>query len=81
MGLGARVEERRARALDAADHAELLEQLERRVDRRQRDAGQPCRDGVEQLVRGDVAIELAELLVHDDALRGNPHPTVAQRGC
>jgi len=59
---------------------ELLEQLQRRVDRRQRDVRQPVADGIEQLVGRDMAIEVAQRTVHDDPLRGDPHPTLAQGG-
>ncbi len=73
VGLDPRVEQGRAGALDAPYHAELLEQLERGVDRRQRHVRQAVGDGVEQLVGGDVAIELQQSAVKHDPLRGDPH--------
>jgi hypothetical protein len=76
----ARIEQRRAGALHAAHHAELLEQLERGVDRRQRDVRQAVGDGLQQLVGRHVAVELAQRAVQHHALRGNTHTAVAKSG-
>ena len=57
VAVGDGVEEDRPAGLDAAHEAELLEELERRVDRRQRQAGQPLAGGARQLLGGGVSAE------------------------
>ena len=65
---------------DAAGEPELLEQLQRRVDRRQRDAGHPAGDLGEQELGGDVAVQLLQGPGDREPLRRDPLALVAQRG-
>src|SRR6185437_8516185 len=70
---------RPAAGLDAPDDAQLLEQLERRVDRRQRGPGESVRDACENLVRGQVALVLAQEAMDDQPLRRDALTTVAEQ--
>jgi hypothetical protein len=66
---GARVIERGpAGHRDPPDGPEVLEQLERRVDGRQRHARQPVRDRAEDLLGGDVRVELVQHAVDHEPL-------------
>ncbi len=62
----------------AADQAELLEQLERGVDRRQRGAGEHVGDGSEHLLGGHMPRLGAECAVDHEALRSHPQTAIAQ---
>ena len=79
MAVGDGVEEDRPAGLDAADEPELLEELERRVDRRQRQPGQPLAGGARELLGGGVAAEPAERLEQHDALARDAQAARAQR--
>jgi hypothetical protein len=66
------VEDGAAGGGDAADDAELLEQVERGVDGRNREPGEPRRGGGAELLGGHVTAELDQDLVEDEALGGHP---------
>ena len=77
--VGARIEHHRpAAGLDAADEAEVLEQLERRVDGRQRGAGQGVRDACENLLGREVPFVLAQEAVDEQPLRRHALAAVAK---
>ena len=67
--IGARVEADRAAGADACGEAEVGEQLERGVDRRQRDAGHGPVDPLEDLFGGRVAAERPQGAEDGEALR------------
>ena len=80
VGVGAGVpEEGAATAVHPPDDAELLEELECRVDGRQRDAGQALARLGEELLGAHVPGAVAEQPVHDDPLRGRPQAALAQK--
>ena len=75
----ARVEHHRpATRLDAADEAQVLEQLERRVDGRQRGARQGVRHACENLLRREVPLVLAQEPMDEQPLRRHALAAVAQ---
>ena len=79
VGVGARVpEEGAAAAVHAPDDAELLEELERRVDGGEGDAGQPLARLGEEVLGAHVPGLVAEQPVHDDPLGGRPQAALAQ---
>jgi hypothetical protein len=79
VGVGAGVvADRAVPALHAADDPELLEQLERRVDGRQRDARQQRRHGVARLLGRDVTVALPQDAVDHQPRRGHAQPPRAQ---
>src|SRR5262249_48050680 len=78
-GLGSRGPEERAAAVAPPDDPEPLEQLERRVDRRQGDSGEALTGLGEELLGADVAVAIAEQPVHDDPLGGRPQAPFAEQ--
>ena len=67
-----------AAAVHPADDSEFLEQLQRRVDGGEGDAGQPGARLIEQLLRAQVTIPLAQQPVHHQPLRGRPQAAPAK---
>jgi hypothetical protein len=77
--LGAGVVEGGAAGRDEAAHgAELLEQVERRVDRGQRQVRQARFGGPQDLLGGDVPIELDEDPVQQEPLRRDALAALAE---
>jgi hypothetical protein len=63
----------------AADDAEVLEEVEGRVDGRKRNVGKLWRDGGEHLLSGHVAVEPAQSPVDDEPLRRHAVAAPAER--
>jgi len=81
VGVGARVVDGgAARGTDAAHEAELVEQLERRVDRRRRQARHPGRELAVDLLGREVASAAADVAVHQQPRCGHAVAAGAQGG-
>ena len=79
MLLDARIPQRGAAAGGETLHdAELLEELEGRIDRGQRRVGQALRDSLQHLLGREVPVEIEQRPVDQHALRGHPHAAFAQ---
>jgi hypothetical protein len=74
------VQDRPLSRADPPDDAQLLEERERRVHSRRREAWEPVGDGAEHLFRGHVSIELAQRAMDHEPLSRDALATLSQRG-
>ena len=78
VGVGARVVADRAAGVDARGEAEVGEQVERGVDRRQRDAGDVAVDALEDLLGRGVAADRLQRTVDGEPLGRDSQAALAQ---
>ena len=74
------VEGRPAGRVDVPREAQLAQQLERRVDGGEGDAGEPLGDGLVHLLGAQVSLAAAELAVDHEPLRSDPLSAGAEEG-